>query len=235
MRSSPRSSAGPRPASRRTRAAWLTATAKHRAIDLMRRNTLPPGQVRAARARARLGVDEPDLDAELDDEIGDDVLRLMFTCCHPVLAIEARVALTLRMLGGLKTPEIARAFLVPERDRRPADLAREADARRRGRAVRGARRATSGGAAGLRAGGRLPDLQRGLLRDGGRRLDAAGADRGGAAARARPRRPRARGARGARAGRADGAAGVAPGGADRARTASRSCSPTRTAAAGTGC
>ncbi len=56
----------------------------------------------------------PDLDAELDDDIGDDLLSLVFTCCHPVLSTEARVALTLRMLGGLKTPEIARAFLVPE-------------------------------------------------------------------------------------------------------------------------
>ena len=94
--------------------AWLTATAKHRAIDLMRRGrTLQDKYAQIARD---LGVESeaPDLDAELDDDIGDDLLSLVFTCCHPVLSTEARVALTLRMLGGLKTPEIARAFLVPE-------------------------------------------------------------------------------------------------------------------------
>ena len=94
--------------------AWLTATAKHRAIDLMRRGkTLQDKYAQIARD---LGVESeaPDLDAELDDDIGDDLLSLVFTCCHPVLSTEARAALTLRMLGGLKTPEIARAFLVPE-------------------------------------------------------------------------------------------------------------------------
>jgi RNA polymerase sigma-70 factor, ECF subfamily len=94
--------------------AWLTTTAKRRAIDIMRRNaTLHDKYAQLARDLAVAG-EEPDLDAALDDDVGDDVLRLMFTCCHPVLSTEARVALTLRMLGGLKTPEIARAFLVPE-------------------------------------------------------------------------------------------------------------------------
>lgn len=96
--------------------AWLMATAKHRAIDLFRRNKL------AQRKHAELGREieilqetgAPDLDAAIDDDIGDDLLRLMFTACHPVLATEARVALTLRLLGGLTTGEIARAFLVPE-------------------------------------------------------------------------------------------------------------------------
>ena len=94
--------------------AWLTATAKHRAIDLMRRSTTL--QDKYAQMARELGVasEAPDLDAELDDDIGDDLLSLVFTCCHPVLPMEARVALTLRMLGGLKTPEIARAFLVPD-------------------------------------------------------------------------------------------------------------------------
>ena len=174
-----------------------------------------PGQVRAARARARRGGEAPDLDAELDDDIGDDLLSLMFTCCHPVLSTEARVALTLRMLGGLTTPEIARAFLVPE----PTVGQRISRAKRTladgGRAVRGAGRRRAAAAPGVGARGRLPDLQRGLRRDGRRRLDAAGADRGGAAARAHPRRPRARGAGGARARRADGDPGLAPGGADR--------------------
>src|SRR5205814_430473 len=98
--------------------AWLMGTAKHRAIDLFRRHA------RLDRKQEELGrqleveqeLAEPDLDAALDavDDIGDDLLRLMFTACHPVLPTEARVALTLRMVGGLKTEEIARAFLVPE-------------------------------------------------------------------------------------------------------------------------
>src|SRR5688572_27203492 len=93
--------------------AWLMATGKHRAIDLVRRKD------RLARKQEELGRDletatEPDLDAALDDDIGDDLLSLVVTTCHPVLSTDARVALTLRMLGGLKTEEIARAFLVSE-------------------------------------------------------------------------------------------------------------------------
>jgi RNA polymerase sigma factor (sigma-70 family) len=96
--------------------AWLMATAKHRAIDHMRRNSL------LQRKHEQLGYEleaqienaVPDLDAALDDHVGDDLLRLVFTACHPVLSTEARVALTLRLLGGLTTDEIARAFLVPE-------------------------------------------------------------------------------------------------------------------------
>ena len=93
--------------------AWLMATAKHRAVDLLRRGK------RLERKHEELGreVDRemsPDLDAALDDDVGDDLLRLVFTACHPVLFMEARVALTLRLLGGLTTGEIARAFLVPE-------------------------------------------------------------------------------------------------------------------------
>ena len=93
--------------------AWLMATAKHRAIDVLRRGrTLERKQEEIAREIETRA--EPDLDAQLDDDIGDDLLRLVFTTCHPVLATEARIALTLRMLGGLTTPEIARAFLAPE-------------------------------------------------------------------------------------------------------------------------
>jgi RNA polymerase sigma-70 factor (ECF subfamily) len=95
--------------------AWLMATAKHRAIDQLRRGKM------LERKHWQIGYElesrqeaVPDLDAALDDPVGDDLLRLMFVCCHPVLSTEARVALTLRMLGGLTTPEIARAFLVPE-------------------------------------------------------------------------------------------------------------------------
>jgi len=96
--------------------AWLMATAKHRAIDLVRRRARydqklqEVGRDMEARAETRT---EPDVD-KMDDHIGDDLLRLIFIACHPVLPAEARAALTLRMIGGLTTPEIARAFLVPE-------------------------------------------------------------------------------------------------------------------------
>lgn len=95
--------------------AWLMAAAKNRAIDLWRRKKL------LERKHEELGREleaqemaVPDFDAALDDNVGDDLLRLIFISCHPVLTREARVALTLRLLGGLKTDEIARAFLVPE-------------------------------------------------------------------------------------------------------------------------
>ena len=95
--------------------AWLMSTAKHRAIDLFRRNSM------ADRKHEDLGRDYsareltmPDLDSSLDDPIGDDLLRLIFIACHPVLPKEARLALTLRLLGGLSTEEIARAFVSSE-------------------------------------------------------------------------------------------------------------------------
>ncbi len=95
--------------------AWLMATAKHRAIDALRRRTV------VDRKHEQLGYEtetlkstaESELEDELDDDLGDDLLRLVFTACHPVLSPEARVALTLRLIGGLTTDEIARAFLVP--------------------------------------------------------------------------------------------------------------------------
>lgn len=96
--------------------AWLMATAKHRAIDALRRRTM------VDRKQEQLGHElaflqeksQPDLDAALDDPVGDDLLGLMFISCHPLLSAEARVALTLRLLGGLTTAEIARAYLVAE-------------------------------------------------------------------------------------------------------------------------
>jgi RNA polymerase sigma-70 factor, ECF subfamily len=95
--------------------AWLMATAKHRAIDALRRHRLVERKhEQLGHALAEREQTTPDLAAALDDDVGDDLLRLVFTCCHPVLSAEARVALTLRMLGGLTTDEIARAFLVPE-------------------------------------------------------------------------------------------------------------------------
>src|SRR6267378_1232953 len=96
--------------------AWLMAAAKNRAIDMFRRNKRLQSKHeelgRELQTRQEMAV--PDFDAALDDDIGDDLLRLMFISCHPVLSTEARVALTLRLLVGLTTDEIARAFLVPE-------------------------------------------------------------------------------------------------------------------------
>ncbi|MFC9325227.1 RNA polymerase sigma factor [Kitasatospora sp. NPDC057015] len=107
----------PRTGVPRNPGAWLTTTAKHRAVDAVRRREVlrrKIDQLGHELAVAGEGVPGPDIDAALDDDIGDDLLRLVFTACHPVLSTEARVALTLRMLGGLSTKEIARAFLVPE-------------------------------------------------------------------------------------------------------------------------
>ncbi|HJR70914.1 MAG TPA: sigma-70 family RNA polymerase sigma factor, partial [Gammaproteobacteria bacterium] len=99
--------------------AWLMATAKHRAIDTVRRAKLVRrkheelgGEIEAL--GGEVSDDREAIDEALDDEIGDDMLSLMFVACHPVLATDARVALTLRLLGGLTTPEIARAYLVAE-------------------------------------------------------------------------------------------------------------------------
>jgi RNA polymerase sigma-70 factor, ECF subfamily len=96
--------------------AWLMATAKHRAIDLLRRGKRleRKHEELGHELAAKLGLAEADLVAALDDPVGDDLLRLIFIACHPVLSTEARVALTLRLLSGLTTEEIARAFLVPE-------------------------------------------------------------------------------------------------------------------------
>lgn len=99
----------------RNPAAWLMQVAKHRAADAARH------EIMARRKQDEIGRDidsegpaMPDIDEALDDEVGDDLLRLIFTACHPILPQEARIALTLRLLGGLTTDEIARAFLVPE-------------------------------------------------------------------------------------------------------------------------
>jgi len=95
--------------------AWLMGTAKHRAIDFLRRGTLIDEKHEVlGREMAEREMQVPDLAAAMDDIIGDDMLRLVFIACHPVLATEARVALTLRLLGGLSTYEIARAYLVSE-------------------------------------------------------------------------------------------------------------------------
>ncbi len=96
--------------------AWLMAVARRRAIDVVRRGKMLDRKHQELGRELEALQDEPgpDLEAALDDDIGDDLLRLMFTACHPVLSTVARVALTLRLVGGLTTEEIARAFLVPE-------------------------------------------------------------------------------------------------------------------------
>jgi len=95
--------------------AWLMAAAKHRAIDFFRRNKrLELKHEEIGRQLEAQEMAVPDLNLALDDQVGDDLLRLIFISCHPVLSTEARAALTLRLLGGLTTDEIARAFLVPE-------------------------------------------------------------------------------------------------------------------------
>ncbi|HEX4305384.1 MAG TPA: sigma-70 family RNA polymerase sigma factor [Solirubrobacterales bacterium] len=132
--------------------AWLMATAKNRAIDLARRASTY--QRKREEVAHELGVmmamDGADFAAQADDEVGDDLLALMFTCCHPALSTEARVALTLRLLGGLTTPEIARAFLVGE----PTVAQRLTRAKRTLREVRADFEVPIGSA--LRA--RLPDV-----------------------------------------------------------------------------
>ena len=96
--------------------AWLMATAKRRAIDRIRRNVVLEDRIEVLGhdLQTRQAATRKDFDPELDDDAGDDLLRLIFISCHPVLSTDARVALTLRLLGGLTTAEIAHAFLVPE-------------------------------------------------------------------------------------------------------------------------
>ena len=110
--------------------AWLMATAKHRAIDRLRRSRVQERKTQElAREIERRGDQRgPGSGRRIDDPFDDDLLRLIFTACHPVLSTDARVALTLRLLGGLTTTEIARAYLVSGGHGRPADRARQAHA-----------------------------------------------------------------------------------------------------------
>jgi RNA polymerase sigma factor (sigma-70 family) len=173
--------------------AWLMAAAKHRAIDQLRRGKMLERKHEEL-AHLLEGQEEaaaPDLDAAIDDHIGDDLLRLVFIACHPVLSTEARVALTLRLLGGLTTEEIARAFLVPEPTVAQRIVRAKADARRGAHPVRGPSRHRAHRPPVISARSRLPHLQRGLLGDRRRRLGSTGAVRGRAPARPHPGRARA--------------------------------------------
>jgi len=168
--------------------AWLMATAKHRAIDHFRRSkTLQRKQEELARdLEIEQDTSAPEIEASLDgDDLGDDLLRLIFISCHPILSPEARAALTLRLLGGLTTEEIARAFLVPE----PTIQQRIVRAKRALSESRVPFELPRGEKLAARLSsvlGHLSHLQRGLFGDRRRRLDAAGALRGGAAPRAHP-------------------------------------------------
>ena len=209
--------------------AWLTATAKHRAIDLVRRKETyarklaEVGRAPGGRRRRPEDLDDP-------DDIDDDLLRLIFTACHPVLPTEARIALTLRLLGGLTTGEIARAFLASE-----PTVAQ--------RIVRAKRTLAKAGVPfevpyGADRAARLSSVleviylvfNEGYSATAGRRSGAPGPVRGRAPAGPRARGADARGARSARPRRAVGVPGFPYRGAHRALTASRCCSPTRTAA-----
>ena len=209
-----------RRASRAIPGAWLMAAAKHRAIDYFRRNTmLHRKHEQLVKELERLERTAPDYDTALDraprqaDDVGDDLLRLIFTACHPVLSAEARVALTLRLLGGLTTDEIARAFLVSEPTIAQRIVRAKTHAHKGTGAVRGAARRRPRGAPLVGARGHLSHFQRGLLRNRRRRMDAAGAVRRRAAARADSCGARASGGGGARPRRADGDSGVADAGA----------------------
>ena len=221
--------------------AWLITAAKRRALDHLRHHRMAEARHEdiAQDLLALQALTVPDfvdaLDAARQDDIGDDLLRLIFTACHPVLSPEARVALTLKLLGGLSTHEIARAFLASEptiaqrivRAKRTLSEARVPFELPRGDAL--AR------APGLGAGGGLPDLQRRLHRHRRQRLDAPGPVRRGAAPGPHAGRTGAAAGRGAGPAGADGDPGLAHRGAHRCRRAARCCWPSRTAAAGTGC
>ena len=191
--------------------AWLMATARNRGIDRLRRSEVQARKLRELGRDLEVGggQEHRDLAAEIDDPFDDDLLRLIFTACHPLLSVEARVALTLRLLGGLTTREIARAYLVAE-----ATVAQRIVRAKRTLAAAEVRFEVPGrdelpGTPRRGPRGHLPDLQRGLRGERRRGVDPPRADRGGAEAGADPGRAAPRRAGGPRPRRADGAAGIA--------------------------
>ena len=207
-------------------AAWIALTARRKAIDRLRR------EKRCRRRRAAASAAEA-LDAEPENVVTDERLELIFACCHPAIAPESRVALTLRALGGLSTREVARAFLVSEDAMAQRLAARQAQDPRRRHPLRAAAPRGPAGPPRLRARHALPDLHRGLRGDRRRRAGPARAVRRGDPPRARAVRADARRARGARAARADAAARLAARRARRRRRRARPARRTRTARAGT--
>ena len=180
--------------------AWLMTTARNRGVDRLRRSKVHARKLAelGRGLEAAGGGEHRDLAAEIDDPFGDDLLRLIFTACHPLLSVDARVALTLRLLGGLTTGEIARAYLVEEatvaqrivrakRTLSAAEVPFEVPERRP--AARPPR---------IGPRGHLPDLQRGLRGEHRRGVDPSRADRRGAEAGADPCRAAPRRAGGPR-------------------------------------
>ncbi len=217
--------------------AWLMATAKNRALDQLRRRKHAGAQARSAlrtSSRWNSELSGGKLEASADDEIGDDLLRLIFIACHPLLSTEARTALTLKLLAGLTTEEIARAFLVPE----PTIAQRIVRAKRTLAEAQVPFEMPRGEELRSRLASVLEVIylvfNEGYSATARRGLDAPGAVRGGAAPGSHPRRARPRRAGGARAGGAHGDPGLAPPRAHRAPTASRCCCSSRTARCGTG-
>ena len=191
-----------------------------RAVPRRRPDPPPRHPARQVPAGGRLAAEmhgEHDLDEIVDGDLADDLLGLIFMACHPILSPDARSALTLKLVCGLSTDEVARAFLTPGADHRPAHRAGQAHARRGEGAVRAARDGGAAGPPGCRTRGHLSGLQRGLLghqrrpvvpRRSVRRGASAGPDAGRAdAVRHRDARPAG----------ADGAPGLAAAGAQRTR------------------
>ena len=207
--------------------AWIVTTARNRAIDRLRRESTR--EARHAQALLLHQQDEP-------QEVGpvrDDQLRLIFTCCHPALAPDARTALTLRLLGGLEVPEIARAYLVPEATVAQRIVRAKKKIRDAGIPYRVPAAAGAAGPAAAGADGALPDVQRGL-RGHRRAADQDRPVRRGDPARPGARRADARRARGPRPARPAAADRGPPAGPARPRPASWCCWPTRTGRCGTG-
>ena len=211
----------PREGTPRNPGAWLTTVGKRKAVDLFRRNRIARGEVRPAEPRAAGGGAAErrrrvDVDPASSEDIPDDRLRLIFVACHPVLPVAARVALTLRLVGGLTVPEIARAYVVPEPTIAQRIVRAKKTIAKAGVPFEVPSRGGPGRPARHRARGDLPHLQRGLLGHRRRGLAPARALCRGAAARPCPGRPRAGRAGGPRAGGADGVPVVAPAGPHRA-------------------